>query len=712
MQALVVEMTSDGSSQMRGRKAKVNIDEQFAAYRDNESKIVDENGKVQPASADIFEQLSLKFERKMTPKGIQIAVTKHLEAIFGGKYKNTPKRPTDSLYENDSENETGDIISNDLAGTTISCSLNESEITNLKLVQIKGPSRNYMSLRPGWADTVNSIVTRATNTQCCFSFNSRDIFGNEFRAKATCSECKGTLSVVSSGERTRVCIQIDEGPLPHTFTKRRRLAKDRAQCLLAELDKETVHNVHMKSVNSVSDDAEHLPRDFPNRKSLENLKYRRNTQEDSAINVLRQMKYLPGYSSTIKEICTDPFRTMFWTPSQTFIYFQLKKRQRICLSFDATGGLISRSSILFDIKHRFDKMPEIPHIFLYLMCVKNCDGVSVPVGQMLSSQQDSTTISMFLNRWLDDFSQPDEIVTDDSSALQKSIVRSFTRFQSVKDYVEACFMILNGEKINLPEVFLRNDVPHYIKNLHKDKTFRKIDKRVKHFYLSAIGFILQSEDYDAIKSVVKDMLVAANYPICGTWHENKLPTDESLRNLNNVIQTHEMNRHVQVEEETECDDKENQNQNNDDSFETDCVKWFDDMLVEIQSTLNEMQLPVNDKSTIGTNWYYFPKINSFLRKNLTTLPLWSAVMRKYFESEHLTGISTDIESRFNHLKNNVFRNVQLPTRPDVFVKKFLDEIDGLAKLSRLMLPRSDENNNIPSNGEIENVIYTQVICVL
>lgn len=94
-----------------------------------------------------------------------------------------------------------------------------------------------------------------------------------------------------------------------------------------------------------------------------------------------------------------------------------------------------------------------------------------------------------------------------------------------------------------------------------------------------------------------------------------------------------------------------------------------------------------------TNWYYFPDINKFLRHQLTRLPLWTPVMRTHFHSTQLTGISTDIESRFNVLKNNVFKNVQLPVRADVFVKKCIEEVNGIAKLNRMLIPHADINNN-------------------
>lgn len=679
----------------RGRKGQIAVEEQFIVYRNNQNEILDEHGTIRPASAEIYRSMSNNFGGKMTAKAIHVAICKNSEEIFGSKCIKTSKRVYLDIESSDIEDDI-EVISRDYSGATISCDLTENERLSLNLVLIKGPTRNYWTLRPGWADTIFSIVVRKTNTKCCFNFRAREIIGVEFKANAVCDECKGTLSVQSADERAKLNIQIVEGSQPHTFVKRRRLAKDKARSLSADLNNDSVHNVHTKLVNELSDDIDSIPRDFPTTKSLENLKYRKNANEESAITELRKMKYSPAFSNTLKEICTDPFRIMFWTQAEVYAFFQIKKRQRVCLSFDATGGLISRASILQDIKHHFETVPYIPHVFLYLLCLKNKNGMSIPVGQMLSSEQDSTTISMFLNKWLDDFSIPNEVVCDDSAALHKAVVRSFTRFRSVDDYLNACFMILEGKNMEIPECYLRLDVPHYIKKLTSADIFKKIDKRVKHYYSSVVGVIMQCESYDSIKSMLKDVLVLAKYSIFGEWKGSTLPTGEAMKSIDALIQTHEINFSVgdEIDESVLNEETESLVRNGN-------LKWFDDMINDIESDLKVRKLSsdVKSKST-NTNWYYFPPIIGFLRTRLSDLPLWSSVMRKYFDSEHLTGISTDIESRFNVLKNNVFRNTRLPVRADTFVRKFTDEVNCIAKMSRLLCAKDDANNNHQPNEDI------------
>lgn len=505
--------------------------------------------------------------------------------------------------------------------------------------------------------------------------------------RGVCNECDGYVHVVSKENRNILLIQTTEGSNPHTFTKRRGLAKEKASSLISDLNSDTTHNVHMKLVNNLDDSLTRTPRDYVTHKSLKNLKYRNNSKNDSAITELRKMKYLPQYSSAIKEVCTDPLRIMFWTKEQIFCYNQLKRRQRMCLSFDATGGLISRASVLQDIQHEFDILPEIPHMFLYLLSVKKLEyyspeDTSIPVGQMISAVQDSTAISYFLERWMSEFDIPHEMVCDDSAALQKSIVRSFTRFRSTAEYIDGCFMILEGKAVKMPECFLRLDVPHFISSIGASKIFRNIDKRLKHYYLCIMGVLISCESYIAVKNIIKNALILANYPVLG----KELPTEEAHRNIDALIQTHEINFLETDEDKNNCE------------FEVENVEhieWFDEMLKKIEEGAKATKNSKQHSKTANLNWYYLPQVNSFFRYHISRLPLWTALMKPHFESTFSMGISTETESRFQILKNNVFKKIRLPTRADVFVKTLLGEVNGVSKLGRLLCANlsTDTNNN-------------------
>lgn len=78
-----VDASSEVGIKKRGRPIKVTWDEQLAVYRQKAKELLDSKNKILPATAQIFDEISRKFEGKMTPKAIQIAVTKRANEIFG-----------------------------------------------------------------------------------------------------------------------------------------------------------------------------------------------------------------------------------------------------------------------------------------------------------------------------------------------------------------------------------------------------------------------------------------------------------------------------------------------------------------------------------------------------------------------------------------------------------------------------------------------------
>lgn len=109
-------------SKKRGRKAKLVLEDQITVYQTFSREILDENGKIKPATAEIFHTLSKKLE--MTNKAIQISVVKNAEAIFGSNYKKTAK---ENEHEENSDCEDEETYFKDLSGLSIEICLSEIE---------------------------------------------------------------------------------------------------------------------------------------------------------------------------------------------------------------------------------------------------------------------------------------------------------------------------------------------------------------------------------------------------------------------------------------------------------------------------------------------------------------------------------------------------------------------------------------------------------
>lgn len=662
----------------RGRKFKVDLELQLKEYRDKSKDLLDVDNKILPASADVYQVLSEKLG--MTPKAIQLAVCKNQNRIFE---ENVVVK--NSIKEIDTFGETFcEFASMDAEGTTVSVVVDEKHKSKLEVVTVEGKFRSYKNLKPGWTDILQNIITEQTDLQCVLSFKRANIVGNEFTTNAKCTECGTSIIATSSANRSRLSIEIKNGDGQHTFKKRRRLTIARSKSLLPALESDTVYNVHSDLVNEFGD-CDFLPRNYVTEKSLSNLKHRYISNKNTSINELRNMKYSPEYCEIIKEIGTDPFFVLYWTPAQKFVFSQTAKRERLIVSLDATGGLISNLGLMTDLS----KKVELPHIFLYQICLKQNAGKSIPIAQCLSAQQDTKKIIYFLERFLDDFGCPHEVNLDDGKALLKACAKSFTSCENIADYTKKCFSILNNvglENTTRLKCFIRLDVSHFIFNLHKTKIFDKNGARVKHFYLSLIGGIMQLSSYDDVKSIVKDILILANYDVEGTLDNGfETPTARSRVNLQRFIRTHNTDFIADLNEKDEGEVfLHESNDERIENIDASDIEWYKNMLREIQSDARLIDSsPSNLSSSVSINNYHCKKVNEFLQDLLLRLPLWGSVMCSHFESTIVNGTSSNVERRFGLIKNNIFKNYKLPVSASVFMQKMVKEINCVATICKL-----------------------------
>lgn len=670
----------------------MNVDKQLKTYREYKSSLLTKNKEIKPHTDEIFTTIGNKLG--MSVKAVHWAVTRNAIAIFGeDNFIHNEK--SKEIMSNVEENV--DYLLNDGENVHLTVNIeNQLEQYYFDLVETIGPKRSFMSLRPGWTDNLFNIIKRETGTNCIINFVRANVYSSEFVATGKCKECEGAVIVRSSNNRKTLSIEIQKGPLSHTHTKFRRLTSARAATIASDLQNKTVNEVYRSQAKDIPIDAETLPRNFVNQKSIENVKMKQNKQAESAIDALRLLKYSSDYGESIKELSIDPFCVMFWTKSQRYFYSQIARDHGSVISLDATGGLIISNSLLTDLKSKIDRRVNMPHIFLYLISVKVPNGKSTPVGQMLSSQQDSIKISYFLDRWAQDFCAPREVTTDDSAALQKSIAKSFAKCENMNEYLEKCFNVLIGvSPTDLPKIFMRLDIAHYVSSWHRKKELKKMQPEIRQLYLAVIGFLMQCDSFEAVNKIVEHIVILANIKWIGEINKQTLPTTESLKVLSSLVRSHEicLGRSENETKNENSDDEDNDTEPEIEESSANCtqVKWFDDILNRVIQKANEMDknIKTKSKSKENSNPYYNPNLNAIFKKEMNRIPLWTAVMKPYFRSQNTFGISNDTEARFNMIKNVVFKDIKLPTRPDIFVKKMLSVVDQIATLNRLEVKQKE-----------------------
>lgn len=317
-------------------------------------------------------------------------------------------------------------------------------------------------------------------------------------------------------------------------------------------------------------------------------------------------------------------------------------------------------------------------------------GSSVPVSQMLSGKHDNNTIAKWLKTFVDVVrGPPKEVVIDESAALLLASIKAFTQFNSVPSYLNRCHMLLElGQLSNndmLPKCFIRHDISHIVKNLIKAKIFEKCQERKKKFYLYAIGSLFAIEHFQAVKMIMKDILILALCPF-----ESEV-TENSRRNLKSLIETHhiedlyiknsgttiECDENVIGLEHAELDDITISTKHP----EKKIINWWE------QIKENVLKISITNKNVYDKdNEYFFPSIIPFLDKMIYKIPTWSAVMKNLFKSPNANVSSSNCESQFKYIKRYLFKNSK-NMRVDKFLFGHINDLVGC-----ILLATADLNN--------------------
>lgn len=344
---------------------------------------------------------------------------------------------------------------------------------------------------------VGWVICRTTErqTDCCFNFKRADVVDDEVHMCGQCIECESLVAAKACNNIEKLTVSISgisKGAKAHTFQNCRGMVEIEKQEYAKKLISDYAFNVRNEKLTEYMA-AEGLkpfePRNIPTTNALKLLKSReQKCTANLTIQSLVKMKFEEKEYRDVIYLLIVPFQLMFWTPYQQFYFTQIKKSERICISIDATDSLVNAKSILsgFDLQSNV----QLPHIFLYLIVLKRKNGKSVPVGQFLSQDQHFIEIKYYLERWVSDFGVPDEVNTDESPALIKALVLAFISCRNVDDYLSRSYAVLNGNIDALPETFIRLDVAHFVKTLHRCKVFKK-SQEIKYFYLCIMGYCMQ-----------------------------------------------------------------------------------------------------------------------------------------------------------------------------------------------------------------------------
>lgn len=324
------------------------------------------------------------------------------------------------------------------------------------------------------------------------------------------------------------------------------------------------------------------------------------------------------------------------------------------ISIDATG-LKLRSPVNLEQRNC---------LFLYIICVHGLEK-AYPVAQMISGIHTMDWIQYWLSHWWRVNRTPFEIVMDESSALIGAAVKTFTSYKSTNDYIDACFgAILESKKLKC--VYIRIDRSHFVKSIIRNV---RCESKIKgSFVRGVLRYLISCENFQQIEHVIKALFTLIR-------HKYLTPACQTARNyLKELIKTHDFT-FMDTTAKEECvniaTDERNEDKEIVKSYKD--TRGFDWVLKLYES----VDIENETDNCYDESLFYAPELKRYLLFTLSRITLWSNLMNVTFDSKKTCATSFASENEFKNIKQLLNINT---VRPDVFVSKYIEFLDGHIKL--------------------------------
>lgn len=378
------------------------------------------------------------------------------------------------------------------------------------------------------------------------------------------------------------------------------------------------------------------PAIIPSGNSLRSLKSRKlasDRRHEDTLTSLAIMKKEDDLKNILHDIGYDPFFLNYHCSEQINVYRQYCRNvEHPKVIIDATGSVIKPFK-----KFGLDKTNAI---LLYECLVHDEQkSHSFTVTNMITEKHTNIVISNWLLNWLNcGVPFPKQSVCDQSLALLSAIVKCFTQYSSLQDYVRACASLLNGdiatESYWVPRCFVRIDIAHFIKTVTKWVPLKSAPRRVREILLRAVGLLIKSQSLTEMRSLLLSLFVVIINETNGTNtlngqnthcenHKQKIITATSSGFIEFEDKFDEILAIAQSEDEARklLENEYDRQDEGLDSFDNPFQSWANEIHNESKQLIEE-----------GTeiNPFYIPSLIPILIKCTKLLPLWSGVMIPIF----------------------------------------------------------------------------------
>ncbi|KAF0694244.1 Uncharacterized protein FWK35_00037167, partial [Aphis craccivora] len=309
------------------------------------------------------------------------------------------------------------------------------------------------------------------------------------------------------------CLYIGKFNETHTeYNKKRRLigtAKEKA--LTSIIDKNIACQTYReKEALRLMKIGDPEPAIIPTANSLRLLKSRKiasNRRNEDTFISLAMMKKESEFKNVLHSMGYEPFYIHYHSAEQIAIYrsyCQITKNPKIVI--DATGSVIKSFS-----KCGIEENKTKPLLLYEALVYDAQKHQNFTVTNMISESHTNISISNWLQNWLNcDIPKPKEAVCDHSIALLSALVKSFTQYSTLQDYLRACARLLTEDEFDyhtIPRCFIRIDVAHFIKIASKWTPLKSITRLAREMILRAIGLLIKCKTLNEIRVLLLSLFV-------------------------------------------------------------------------------------------------------------------------------------------------------------------------------------------------------------
>lgn len=269
---------------------------------------------------------------------------------------------------------------------------------------------------------------------------------------------------------------------------------------------------------------------------------------------------------------------------------------------------------------------------------------------------------------------PDEVIMDKSNALLLSAVKSFTFCGTTTRYLSDCYDVL-FESADPPTCYIRLDRSHMVKIIKRIKELKAEDERKRKLFERTFGYVMLCDDIIKVEIIIRKIFIL----LLNKYEADSFVQDakKELKDISDlhIIESTELEQYDEEDKHViECDDLSRSK----------FFSWVGSIINDVKEKNVNHQL--NNRSSFGNdaeltdNIYYGPHLIKSFHELLATVPLWSNVMMKHFNSTNSTPTSSGCEVEFKNIKRLLFNN-RKAIRLDSFVQTHMEYLNGQMKLA-------------------------------